>query len=171
MCLPVAAPVLLAIQTATAVAGAVFSHIGQQQAANAQEKAIKQGYNSQVSQLNEKNRQEQVKAGQEMSERARQAMFERARLRAASAEGGLGGISVDNIFSANEWALGQDLATMNENYRNTARQSVMEGTAMRAEAQSRLTSIERPSILNTGLQIASIGLDSAQQYSKLPKKP
>lgn len=93
-------------------------------------------------------------------------MIERARLRAASAEGGVGGNSIDRIMGENEFNLGQDLSMMTENARNVNRQSSMEGMAMQAQAQSRLNQIERPSLLNTGLQIAGIGVSAGQQYSK-----
>lgn len=163
----VAAAPLLMIQTAMSVAGAVMSYVGQQQQAKKQERAVMDSYNSQTAQLQEQRRQQNVEAQQQMSERGRQALFERARLRAASAEGGTGGNSVDRIFGAADFQAGQDVAMMQENARNVSRQSALEGQALHSQAQSRLNTIERPSLLNTGLQIAGIGMDSYNKYQKI----
>lgn len=171
MCLPALAAIpattMLAAQTAVGVAGALAAHAGQASAARAQTKAATASYNSSMAQLAEQRRQQGVQTQTEMSERAKQAMIERGRLNAASAEGGVIGTSINRIKSANEYAYGSDLAMMRENYTNTSRQSVLEGQAMGATYQSRLSQIERPSILNTGLQIAGVGLDAASQYKKL----
>jgi hypothetical protein len=161
---------MLAINAAVGAASALAAHSGQRQMAKAQERSTMAAYHNGVAQLENQRREQGVQTQTQMSERARQAMLERGRLRAASAEGGAGGNSIDRIMGSNEFALGQDLAMMSENSRNTARQSAQEGMGMQAQAQSRLNQIERPSILNTGLQIAGIGMSAASDYKKI-KKP
>ena len=162
-----ASTTMLAIQTAVSIGSAVMAFVGQKQAAKKQEKAAMTAYNNDRAQLEEQRRQEGLQARQQMSERGKQALFERARLRAASAEGGVGGNSIDRIFNENSFAAGQDMATMQENARNGVRQSMQQGEAMRSTAQSRLNAIERPSMLSTGLQIAGIGADAYSKYKKI----
>jgi hypothetical protein len=79
----------------------------------------------------------------------------------------VGGNTIDQIFGAADFSAGQDMAMMQENARNVNRQSAMVGEGMRARTQGQLNTIERPSMLNTGLQIAGIGMGAAQQYRKI----
>lgn len=158
---------LLAISTAISVASTAMSYIGQKQQAKNQERAATTAYNNDRAQLEEQRRQEGVSAREEMSQRGKDAMQARATLRAASADGGIGGNVVDRIMTGNEAAAGQDIAMMKENGRNTARQSGHQGIAMQSQAQSRLNAIERPSLLGTGLQIAGTVVGAKQQYNKI----
>lgn len=161
---------MLAINAAVGAASALAAHAGQQQMAKAQESAARTSYNMGVSQLERQRLEQNTQAQVQMSERARQAMIERGRLRAAMPGAGVEGGSIDRIAGNHEYMVNRDLAMMTENSRNTARQSAQEGIGMQAQAQSRLNQIERPSILNTGLQIAGVGLDAASDYKKI-KKP
>jgi hypothetical protein len=158
---------LLAIGTAISAATAVSSYQGQKKSAQAQTKAIQEGHNMANAQLEEQRRQQNVQARTDMSERAKQAMTERARLRAASAEGGLMGNSIDQIFGNQAFNTNQDLAMMTENARNVGRQSTMEGIGMASAAQGRMNQVQNPSFLNTGLQIAGIGVGAKQEYNKI----
>jgi hypothetical protein len=158
---------LLAIGTAISAATAVSSYQGQKKSAQAQTKAIQEGHNTANAQLEEQRRQQNVQARTDMSERAKQAMTERARLRAASAEGGLMGNSLDQIFGNQAFNTNQDLAMMTENARNVGRQSTMEGIGMASAAQGRMNQVQHPSLLNTGLQIAGIGVGAKQEYNKI----
>jgi hypothetical protein len=157
----------LMISTALSIASAAAAHQGQKQQAKAQTQAITSGYNMDVAQLQEQRRQQNVQSRTDMSERAKQAMTERARLRAASAEGGLMGNSIDQIFGTQATQTNQDLAMMTENARNVGRQSTMVGTGMASRAQGNLNQVQHPSLLNTGLQIAGIGVGAKQQYNKI----
>lgn len=158
---------LLAISSAVSVASTLAAHVGQGQVAKQQDRAVRTDYNMGVAQLERQRLEQNVQSRTEMGDRARQAMIERSRLRAASAEGGVGGNSIDRIFGTHATATSQDMAMMSENARNVNRQSAMGGMSMQASATGRLNQIERPSVLNTGLQIAGIGVGAAQQYKKI----
>jgi hypothetical protein len=157
----------LIISTALSIASSAAAHDGQRKQAKAQTKAIQEGHNMANAQLEEQRRQQNVQARSDMSERAKQAMTERARLRAASAEGGLMGNSIDQIFGNQAFNTNQDLAMMTENARNVGRQSTIVGTAMSSRAKGNLNQVQHPSLLNTGLQIAGIGVGAKQQYNKI----
>ena len=157
----------LIISTALSIASSAAAHDGQKKSAKAQTKAITSGHNMANAQLEEQRRQQNVQSRNDMSERAKQAMTERARLRAASAEGGLMGNSIDQIFGTQATQTSQDLAMMTENARNAGRQSTMVGTAMSSRAKGNLNQVQHPSLLNTGLQIAGIGVGASQQYNKI----
>lgn len=165
MCVPAAAVPL--IQAGFAAASTVMAYQGQQRAASAQAEAANSAHNASMMQLEEQRRQVNMQTSQEMSERGRQALMERGRLRAAAAEGGVGGNSISRIFGANEFNYGQDLAMMQVNNRNVMRQSAAEASGIAAQTQSRLNSIERPSLLNAGLQIAGIGMEGYSKYKKI----
>ena len=77
------------------------------------------------------------------------------------------GNSIDQIFGTQATQTNQDLAMMTENARNVGRQSTMVGTGMASRAQGNLNQVQHPSLLNTGLQIAGIGVGAKQQYNKI----
>lgn len=86
-------------------------------------------------------------------ERQRQARAERARLRAASAESGAVGISIDEVLDNVDFQSGMDTSLIDQNLDNGRR-------ASSANLQSNLNRVEQPdylgAALNTGLQITSI---------------
>ena len=163
MCEPTT--ILAIVSLAIGAASAAQANKAQTKAANNANQAATTAYNLDNAQLENQRREANVAQRSEMSLRAQQALAERSRLRAAGAEGGLEGNSIDRIYGANEFALGQDMATLTENASNQNRQSSMEGIAGQSRLQSRLNQIERPSNLMTGLQIGSAAFGAYDSYS------
>lgn len=154
------------------VAGSVLGFVNQMQQAQAQTDAIEANYKQQMETAAEQQRQNNAAAAQEMSERAREAQIERARLRVISGESGLSGISTDRIENASRFSEGYDIATIEANRKNASTQLYNEAKSLRAQSQSRLNSINRPSIIGSGLQIvgsiASAGVEQ-ERLSRIDK--
>lgn len=150
---------LLAISAGISALSATAGHMAQSRQAKAEEQAATESYNSDQAQLAERYNQQNQELNQQQTERTRAAMVERGRLNAAYGEGGVVGGSLDRIMNQNEFNLGQDLATMNANRDNLTRQTRMDGTGLRANAQSRMNQIKRPSFIDTGLKIAGAAVD------------
>lgn len=142
MCLPAAA--VLAMTTIASTAYGVYTT--RKNAIN-QEKALR---NTQAIQAQQIHDQKSVQA----NDRIHQAQVERARLRAASAESGLSGISVTDVLDNVDFHAGIDVANIDK----------AEGNAQLASAtelQGRLNAIPQPDYIAAGLQIAS---DAARAY-------
>ncbi len=162
MCLPVVAGAAAAAGSATAASTALMavqigmaalSFVNQLQAANAQADAIEANYRQQMESTAEQQRQNNAAAAQQMSERAREAQIERARLRVLAGESGLSGVSTDRIENASRFNEGYDIATIEANRLNASKQITNEAKGIRAQSQSKLNTIDRPSLIGTGLQI------------------
>jgi hypothetical protein len=102
----------------------------------------------------EQARQEDEAAIEEMSERAREARRERGRLSAIAADTGLGGISQELLLRQSRFNEGYDTTTIDANRDRVKRQIEHGVSASSARAQLQRASIERPSLLGAGLQIA-----------------
>lgn len=131
------APVVLALQ----IAAAAYGVYAQRKAAKKQEKAIREQQQVQEEQIT-------AQKGQEMQQRVRTAMAERARLRAMSAESGLAGISMNDIVNNVDFGMGQDLATIQQNGGNAVR-------ASRADATTSMSRIQQPDYIGAALSIAT----------------
>jgi hypothetical protein len=160
-----ASQLMLGMQAATAVVG----YIQQSEAADAQESAVQANYAQQQDALNKQYDQTQQQAKQQVSERAREAMVERARLRVFAGEAGVAGVSSSRIEGISQMREGTDIATIESNRKNTLDQLYQEGKGVRAQNQSRLNSINRPSLLGTGLQIAGSVAGAATEQERLKR--
>lgn len=115
----------------------------QRSAARKQEKAARE-------QQRVRDEEQARQTGSEMDRRQRDAMSERGRLRAASAESGLSGISMTDIVNNVDFGLGMDLATLRQNGASAQRQNA-------ASTDNIIAGIQQPdyigTVLNAGLQI------------------
>lgn len=102
----------------------------------------------------------------EMSERAKVGMRERASLRVAAGEAGVGGVGVDIQDSQSQFNQGQDIAKIESNRTAQAKQVALERSGSKASTQSKINSM--PSSAATG---ARAGLQIADdQYSLYRKR-
>ncbi len=155
----------MAMSAATAVA----SYVGQSQAAKRQGDAAQAAYDSQVTQTRNEMAQQTQAAAEQMSERARQAMIETGHLQALAVDSGTnGGGSNDRVTNEANFNAGQDIAAMQANASSAQRQMVSQLDGSYAQAVSRTASIQQPSLIGTGLQIAGGALNAvnAQQSAK-----
>lgn len=156
----VASKLLLGVQAATSVLG----YFQQQDANAAQNAAIEANHAQQMEAYARQQQQTGAVAAQQMSERAREAMIERGRLRAITAESGLAGVSTDRLEAQSRFNEGYDLATIEANRSNQAQQLYEEAKGLRARSQSQANSLNRPSLIGSGLQIVgSIAGAGAEQ--------
>lgn len=98
--------------------------------------------------------QENQATTDQMVKRSRDAMREVGSLNAIFADSGLEGNSHDRIIAEAEGAADHDAATLARNRDLRIEQGNAEIAANRANAQTRINSAPRPSIVETGLQIA-----------------
>lgn len=164
MCEPASISTLTTLTMASmaaSAAGAVASYVGQRQAASRQADAAQEAYDSQVAQTKNEMTQQNQAAAEQMSERARQAMIETGHLQALAVDSGTnGGGSNDRVTNEANFNAGQDIAAMQANASSTQRQMVNQLSGSYAQAVSRTASIQQPSLIGTGLQIAGGALNS-----------
>lgn len=147
MCEPVSI-----VTAAVAIVGAVYSADQQRKNARRQERLQRRASKIQEDQIQAENDR---KADLTM----RQARAERARLRAASAESGLAGISIEDTLNNVDMQAGTDLAYIETNRYNNIANS-------RLNQQSALNSIQQPDWVATGLQIAGAATGSYADYQQ-----
>lgn len=146
-----ASMVMMAIAAASAAAGAEQQH----EMANRQENAAQAAYDADANQTRAIQAQQTASATEQMSERARQAMVETGHLQALAADSGTnGGGSNDRVTNEANFNAGQDIAAMQANASSAQRQLVSQLNGSYAQAQSRVASVQQPSLIGTGLQIA-----------------
>lgn len=179
MCIMAAPMALMAIASfAVSAVSAVAQYQQGKQAAKAQDTANRANYEQSMVTANEQQRQINAKSADEMYDRARQALIDRGRLRAASGESGVMGNSLDRITNEQYFVYGSDIASIEANRSNAINQSQLEKQGIRANIQGRINTTERPSKLGTGLQIAGAALnayggyqsDIAQTKAKTPAR-
>ncbi|WP_124677697.1 hypothetical protein [Burkholderia cenocepacia] len=147
----------MAMSAATAAA----TYVSQSQAAKRQGDAAQAAYDSQVTQTKNEMTQQSQAAAEQMSERARQAMIETGHLQALAADSGTnGGGSNDRVTNEANFNAGQDIAAMQANASSQQRQMVGQLDGSYAQAVSRTASIQQPSLIGTGLQIAGGALNA-----------
>jgi hypothetical protein len=95
----------------------------------------------------------------EAQERSKRARAERARLRAASAESGAVGLSIDEVLNDVDFQAGIDIANMTTNQTNTVNSS-------RQRLNTNLNRIEQPDYIAAGLQIGQTITGGYQQAGK-----
>jgi hypothetical protein len=141
------------------IIGAVSAGLSAAQT-NANNQAQKKAYQEQ-SRLNTeqaKNLQDQIdkKSQQEMSDRAKAAMAERAALRTASGEAGVGGAGVSILENQADRNASVDIATMETNRSNLSRQAALDAAGTAAAIQGKINSLPSEAAVwgQAGLQIA-----------------
>jgi hypothetical protein len=164
MCEPVtiSATTLAITSAATSAVGSAAAYYAQSQAASRQTDAAQKAYDSQITQIKNQQTEESQAASAQMSERARQALIETGHLQALANESGTnGGGSNDRVTNEANFNAGTDIATLEANAQSQQRQLAMQATGAYSTAASRMASIQQPSLIGTGLQIAGAGLSSA----------
>lgn len=160
MCEPVTIATL-----ALSAASSVASYTGQRQQARAQEGAARDALIVNQQALDVQQLQQNERASQEMSVRAREALMQRGRLNAIAAEGGAGN-SMDRIAGEINLATATDMATIERNRVMQNNQSQLQKAGMRATAQSQINMIKQPSEIGLALDLMSTGLKGASLYDK-----
>lgn len=191
MCEPIsatAAAVLSGLAIVASTASGIVGYIGQSQAASQQaayqsalaqqrnqqiaenQRLAQEAYLQQAHQVNLRQQQEEEKASQETQSAQIEAMQARARVRVASGEAGVSGLSVDNLIA--DFYRQEDVYKqgIQRNVDFSRQQSQEDIKGLRAQAEGRYQAIQpylpepiaRPSFLGTALQI---GANAALQTS------
>lgn len=149
---------------ALSIGSSVFGYASQKKNAAAQQRAIEQAdVVNQESYLREE-AQAGAQATDRLGVRARDAMIERGKIAAVLAESGLGGgVTADRITNESRFTEGTDVGAINSNRDATIAQLKAEARGATAGANSRLATIQQPSLIGTGLQIGATSFD---QYNK-----
>lgn len=154
MCEPVS--IIMAV---TAVVGLIQA----EKMADKQEQAVAREQAAEAAATAVQQTQINQQASIKMSDRAREAMIERGRLRAAAAESGVTGLSNDKLESASFFAEGTDISRIEGNRARAIVQSEHAHGSRNAANQSKMDSIKQPSYLGAGLQIANAGMTGYQR--------
>lgn len=137
------------------IASTVASLGAQTIAANAQEDAITAQRRAQAEEL-------QSRAETNLGERVKQARKERARLRVAAGEAGVGGASFEAAMRDSFAQQNQDAALIQKNLAFADRASA-------SRARSAMASINKPNALTAGLQIAGAGYSGYYQGKQIER--
>lgn len=107
----------------------------------------------------------------DISERAKAALQERARLRVAAGEFGVGGVSPDISEKRSMFAEGTDISTIDSNHRAARKQAVLEGRGAQARTLTGIYQNRAPDALASALTIGAnvAGIKAGQPTA--PKKP
>jgi hypothetical protein len=153
---------MLAITAVTAA----YSYVEQSSQARSQRRAVNEAAESnrranalQAEQLNKQ-------AADEMSQRAREALIERGRLRVIASESGIGGLGNETLERQSRFNEGFDIASIESNRAAGVRQLQEAGRSNEAQTNMRLASVRSPSLVGTGLQIAGAGADYMKAQEK-----
>jgi len=141
------------ITAALTIGSAILGYMGQQDQAEQQQESI----NQETKVRNEELRRSQAS---QMEQVSLEALKNRAKARVAAGEAGVMGNSVDAVENEIRFNEGQDLANINANT-----SSAIRGSSASHQRQS--NQISRPSLIGTGLQIAS----AANDYRVRTKAP
>ena len=164
MCIPIDPMTLITI------ASSVVGFIGDSQAAADQEQQVLEQqriYNQQlVAQQGELNED----AAQQTSEATLEARKKRAALRVAAGESGLTGNFIEALEGGVQADLGTARARIEKQRQRNQKQIEREKGGVKSRTQGALNSVERPSIVGTGLQIAgtAFGTDTPKKVTTIP---
>lgn len=150
-------PVLLAV----GMAG--MQYVQQKQTADAQQGEINKSAVLQQEAVNDAQQQAHAQTQEQMSERAKQAWQDSARLSVAAGEAGTSGKSVDLQQGDIQMGKATDVATLASNLQNKDKQISLNRKAISADTQSKLNGAAGPSWIGGGLQIAGAGYGAYQQ--------
>jgi hypothetical protein len=155
----------LAILAGAQIGGALIGARAESQQANALAGMIGQNFALQNEALDAQRGEITARASDEISERARQAVLERGRLRAIAAESGLTGISQERALRESFFNEGLDIASIESNRDRSLEQTERTRKSSQIEAQRQVAGLKRPSLLGVGLQIASAAGNYANRSS------
>lgn len=160
---------LAAIPIAISAGSAILSYSQQKKSAARSDQANEQLTQSNNQLLALQGTQIDAQAADEISQRGREALQERGRLDAVLADSGL----IDNsgrLKNATRFAEGTDVTSINENRKKQKLQNAAETAASNAAGSARSASIQRPSLIGTGLQIGAAAVNSYDNYQTRQSK-
>lgn len=163
MCTPLA---LMATSLAIQTAGTIAQHQATNDAADAQEKIIKDGYEKERQQTLRQYAEQQEASMDEQSQRYRDHQIEEGRLRVIGAESGISGGTNDRILQEAQNAYDADVSRIEGNRRRATEQAHSVGVSRQSHAQVQLSGVRRSSGLAAGLQIAGAGVDAYRAYDR-----
>ena len=151
------APILSVGKLGFDVYSSFAAHSAQKKAAEQQRANIEEARANNQAALAERNEQQQAQIKNTMSERARQAMLERARINAIAAESG-GGVSDMRLAMMPDAALGMDIGMLESNSASLNRQFAREAARIENTAQSQRNSVKSPTGFNLAADLFGAGL-------------
>jgi hypothetical protein len=155
-----------------AVANTVAGYAAAKRSAPIEEAQVRQGDALQQQAITAQQQQIQAQAVDQMSVRAKQAMVERGRLEAISAESGAYGNTQDRIMNESYHNQGVDMASIEGNRRGAMVQSQNDRQMVNVTSNRQLSGIKQPSLLGAGLQIGgAVAYADKQPPSKSPRQP
>jgi hypothetical protein len=144
------------VSAASVAAGAVAAHQNASRTTDAANAANATANAGLIDQMHQRDAQ----ATDQMTARSKQAMTTAGSLNAIFADSGVSGNSQDRIADVAAGNAQVDLTTIESNRQQASNQGTNEADALRAQAQARINSVPRPSVLGTGLQIGAAGLSA-----------
>lgn len=169
MCDPVTAAVLAGGQFAIGAMSSIQAHNAQAKQYDANAAASNAAYVDEISQLNQRQVQEEAAASQEQQQNNIEAAKALASARVGAGERGVTGQTVELGFND---LIGQNLrdnTTIGTNLENTMTSLQWEKKAADSRRISRINSVNRPSKSATGLQIASSAVNAGTSYAGMTK--
>jgi len=106
---------------------------------------------------NLKGDQENQRAQEEKSKRAKDSMIERGKATAMWADTGLSGISYDKVMQESQFNQGFDMASMESNRAARQTQIGYESKKLLSDSKNRRNNIKKPDWIGGGLSIATAG--------------
>jgi hypothetical protein len=154
--------------------GAFGDFFGQQSSNSATEIAANRNAASQNRIIDEQTGQLIDQSGADLSDRAKALRASKARLRLASAESGVSGLSVDRLLGNEDSNAGTDRSRINRNLDNSIRSNRNRKAANLSTARNEIDALAKPSLLNVGLQIGKGHIkrkaEEAKKETKTTKK-
>jgi hypothetical protein len=136
------------------IAGAIHSDRQKRKYARKQRDTALRNYQFELQSLVDTSKEVNLKAGEEMSERARAAMFQRSRLAVIGSESGLEGNTADRLERQTFFDEGFDITMLDVNRQRAQRQIEREKEAATIRRDSTIAGIQFPSNFGLMLQIA-----------------
>lgn len=124
---------------------------------------------NQIQQQQIRENQIAVANGQQMSERSKQALRERAKMRVAAGESGLIGSTIDRLNNQSLTSESYDLAILETNYNNTLKQEYFQKKASEIKARNEIN-IAQSKKVTGGTAALMIGLSGLQEASSSMKQ-
>ena len=155
---------------AIAVLGSAANYQSQDQTNKRTAKAQQDANNLTQNDLARQQDQQYSAASAQMNDAAKRALHDQALFDTVAGEYG-GGKSVDRISNVGTVNAGETLATIASNASTAASETAFRGLSATAMANSRLASMQQPSMLGTALQIGGAALGTYGNYQQRNRSP
>jgi|SRR6185437_7954267 len=142
--------------------------VGQAQQYQAMRSSALASERGQFAQMQDREKQIDEQATDEMAERAKQAMADAGRVNAIFAATNLSGNSQERMSRIAQGSASADQTTLERNRDAQITQAQAEAAGIAARTVSTINSVRRPSFIGAGLQIAAIGTN---EYDRTHPKP